>query len=96
MSQVEELLTIAVKAIDAASARHVGHTRSRLTPPTDDFNSGTQRGWHLLARQLFINRLPQRLDALGFAGQRGLLINLLRDAQRVSGIELAVEIGIHQ
>ena len=36
MSQVEELLTIAVKAIDAASARHVGHTRSRLTPPTDN------------------------------------------------------------
>ena len=50
----------------------------------------------LLARQLFINRLPQRLDALGFAGQRGPLINLLRDAQRVSGIELAVEIGIQQ
>ena len=35
MSQVELLVTRAVSAIDAASARHDGRARARPTPPTD-------------------------------------------------------------
>ena len=75
----------------ATRAAHAAVSDRRPTP-----RCGPAPGRRFLARQPFMNQPLQCLDALAFGRQRRVRAHLLRDPQRVSGIELAVEIGIHQ
>src|SRR5262249_56700942 len=48
------------------------------------------------ARKLLRNRAPQRLDPLAFGCQRRIAGDLPLDLQRVSRIELAIDIGVNE
>ena len=88
---------MAVTAIDAASARH-DDRRPRLLPQAADrrLNAPAQPGRRRFAGEPLVNQLLERLDALGLCGERRLLVHLLRDAQRVGGIKLAIEVSMDQ
>src|SRR2546422_10442131 len=49
-----------------------------------------------LARRLLRNRPPQRLDPLAFGCQRRIGGELPLDLERVSRIELAIDIGVNE
>ena len=87
---------MAVKAMDAASERHDGCACGRVRPADRRLDAGPQPGRRFLARQPFMNQPLQCLDALAFGDERRLRAHLLRDLQRVGGIELAVQIGMNQ
>ena len=102
---------MAVKTMDAASARHDGCAvrgdgcrkraprglRALPSRAADRrLDAGMQPGRRFLAGQPFMNQPLQCLDALAFGGERRLRAHLLRDPQRVGGIELAVQIGMNQ
>jgi hypothetical protein len=71
--------------------------RTRLSQTADRrLDAGPQPGRRFLARQPFMNQPLQCLDAFAFGGERRVRAHLLRDPQRIGGIELAVEIGMNQ
>ena len=88
---------MAVTAIDAASARHDDRrTRSFRRSPTDALDTAAQPGGRRFAGEPLVDQLLECLDALGLGRECRLLVHLLRDAQRVGGIKLTIDVSMDQ
>ena len=64
--------------------------------PERGVDAQAQIGRQRLARKLFAERLPQRLDARALGGERRIACDLPFDRERIGRIELAVEVGVNQ